>query len=147
MRLMVGRISLLTALVLPVLLAGGMMFVELAGIGLTVHAGRADLMQGLNALSAKELATLPPTQLAARLERDLDMRLWGVFHISAMRHLEVERLMIPSPQKGMSQTPALRVTLNLRRDFITPIPRLLVSGNRSFRYRFQHLYIAQSGQK
>lgn len=138
------------AFALPVIIAGAMMFIELGNIGLTVAMGSTALDRATQQLRTQTTGTVRPADVGS-LERRLRHGMAAVSHRfldeTDIAAVAVERFTsLDAMNAGRTTTasaaasrtvPAWRITVEIRKDFITPLPRLLGTGGTAFRYQYQ----------
>lgn len=147
-----GTLAVEAAFVLPVVIAGAMMFMELASIGLTIDIGNTALERTLQEFRPAGAAGIESDGMEARIRQQMAAASHGYLAESNIVEVSVERFSsLDAMGKGSNseadtaqsssqqQVPVWRITVDIRKDFITPIPRLLVMDNATFRYRYQQL--------
>jgi hypothetical protein len=148
-----GVLAVEAAFVLPVVIAGAMMFMELASIGLTIDIGNTALERALQEFRPAGAAAIDTDDMEARIRQQMAAASHGYLTASNIVEVSVERFSsLDAMGKGgesatadtsasttQQQVPVWRVTVDIRKDFITPIPRLMALENTNFRYRYQQL--------
>lgn len=146
-----GSLSVEAAYVLPVIIAAAMMFMELANIGLTINMGASALERAVQQFRQDGPASLAD---GGAMESLLRERMAAASHNyldeSNIATVEVERYTSLDAMGGstedeeatpnaFSSQPAWRIEVDIRKDFITPLPRLLGVDSSAFRYRYQQV--------
>ncbi|MDQ7988656.1 MAG: hypothetical protein REI09_03390 [Candidatus Dactylopiibacterium sp.] len=147
-----GALAVEAAFVLPVVIAGAMMFMELANIGLTIDMGNTALERALQGFRPQGAGGIDDAGMAARIRQRMAAASHGYLTESNISNVSVERFSsldamgkggdddsAQDAAAGTSPVPVWRVTVDIRKNFVTPIPRLLVQENAMFRYRYQQL--------
>ncbi len=142
-----GALAVEAAFALPVIIAGAMMFIELGNIGLTIAMGGTALERAIHPLHAGAVNVTTPGQMEARVRLGMaaaSHRLLDDADIAAVaveRFTSLDAVGAGSTRRGGSTAsrtvPAWRITVEIRKDFITPLPRLLGTGGTAFRYQYQ----------
>ncbi len=141
-RLARGAVAVEAAFALPVIIAGAMMFIELGNIGLTIAMGGTALERAIQQLRA-EAANAGTMELrmrkgmAAASHRFLDDT--DIAAVAVERFTSLDAMGAGGTAKGTASrtVPVWRITVEIRKDFITPLPRLLGTGGTAFRYQYQ----------
>lgn len=147
-----GSLSVEAAYVLPVVIAAAMMFMELANIGLTINMGANALERAVQQFRQDSPASLVD---AGSMESLLRQRMAAASHNyldeSDIATVEVERYTSldalgggtddeeDAERSALTTMPAWRIEVDIRKDFITPLPRLLGVDSSAFRYRYQQV--------
>lgn len=147
-----GALAVEAAFVLPVVIAGAMMFMELANIGLTIDMGNTALERAIQAFRATDAETGETESMEAQIRQRMAMASHGYLSEANIASVSVERFSSLDEMGGgktdededsattsTKRVPVWRITVDVRKDFITPIPNLLVTDNATFRYRYQQL--------
>lgn len=139
-----GAVAIEAAFALPVIIAGAMMFIELGNIGLTIAMGGTALERAIQPLGAE---TAGAGAMALRLRKGMAAASHHFLDDTDIAAVAVERFTSldamgagsTAPAKGSASrnVPAWRITVEIRQDFITPLPRLLGTGGTAFRYQYQ----------
>lgn len=132
------------ALALPVIVAGAMMFAELGHIGLTIAVGRVALDRALERFHVDAAAPPAPAVVARQLRTRMAAASHQYLDDGDIPTVAVERFASldtigAAPANTRPAAPVWRVTVEIRRDFLTPLPRLLGVGGNAFRYQYQRL--------
>ncbi|WP_420995307.1 hypothetical protein ACKI2N_028305 [Cupriavidus sp. 30B13] len=144
-----GAVAVEAAFALPVIIAGAMMFIELGNIGLAIAMGGTALERAV-----QQFHTDPAESLEARqMERRVRMRMAAAAHgylgdgdiatVAVESFTSLDTIGGGQAGKGAAApgraVPVWRITVEIRKDFITPLPRLLGTGGTAFRYQYQQL--------
>jgi hypothetical protein len=152
-----GVLSVEAAYALPVIIAAAMMFMELANFGLTINMGASALERAVQELRQQGVATLEADVSA--MQRQLRERMADASHhylsVDNIATVDIEHYATldamgggnaAEPDEdgqtgvgGDTDVPAWRISVDIRKDFITPLPRLLGIDSDSFRYRYQQV--------
>lgn len=145
-----GTLAVEAAYVLPVVIAAAMMFMELANIGLTINVGASAFeravqqfrQDGVSALqTGRDMQALLRQRMARAAHRYLDESDIATIDIEPYATLDaLGGGHAAAEENGIganSGVPAWRISVDIRKDFITPLPRLLGMDSNAFRYRFQ----------
>lgn len=157
-----GSLSVEAAYVLPVVIAAAMMFMELANIGLTINMGASALERAMQQFRQDGAAGL---QDGGAIESLVRARMVAASHNylddENIATVEVERFASLDAMGGggaedeteaaaatLTNVPAWRIEVDVRKDFITPLPRLLGVDSGAFRYRYQQVlaYLPQRAE-
>ncbi|SIT17670.1 TadE/TadG family type IV pilus assembly protein [Achromobacter sp. MFA1 R4] len=155
-----GSLSVEAAYVLPVVIAAAMMFMELANIGLTINMGASALERAVQQFRQDGAAGM---QDGGAIESLVRARMVAASHNylddENIATVEVERFASLHAMGGgetedeaenaaLTQVPAWRIEVDVRKDFITPLPRLLGVDSGAFRYRYQQVlaYLPQRAE-
>jgi len=155
-----GSLSVEAAYVLPVVIAAAMMFMELANIGLTINMGASALERAVQQFRQDGAAGM---QDGGAIESLVRARMVAASHNylddENIATVEVERFASLDAMGGgetedeaenaaLTQVPAWRIEVDVRKDFITPLPRLLGVDSGAFRYRYQQVlaYLPQRAE-
>ncbi|MFJ3462882.1 TadE/TadG family type IV pilus assembly protein [Achromobacter spanius] len=155
-----GSLSVEAAYVLPVVIAAAMMFMELANIGLTINMGASALERAVQQFRQDGAAGM---QDGGAIESLVRSRMVAASHNylddENIATVEVERFASldamgggaedDTQAAGQTNMPAWRIEVDVRKDFITPLPRLLGVDSGAFRYRYQQVlaYLPQRNQE
>jgi len=155
-----GSLSVEAAYVLPVVIAAAMMFMELANIGLTINMGASALERAVQQFRQDGAAGM---QDGGAIESLVRTRMVAASHNylddENIATVEVERFASLDAMGGgaedetqaaaLTNVPAWRIEVDVRKDFITPLPRLLGVDSGAFRYRYQQVlaYLPQRNQE
>lgn len=156
-----GSLSVEAAYVLPVIIAAAMMFMELANIGLTINMGASALERAVQQFRQDGTAAL---ENGGAIESLLRERMVAASHHylddENIATVEVERFASLDAMGGgagdedaqaatQTNVPAWRIEVDVRKDFITPLPRLLGVDSGAFRYRYQQVlaYLPQRNEE
>ncbi|MBT0570729.1 hypothetical protein KIK84_10340 [Curvibacter sp. CHRR-16] len=158
-----GALAVEAAFVLPVVIAGAMMFMELANIGLTIDMGNTALERAIQDFRTSSSKTSDIDSMEKQIRQNMAAASHGYLSQANIASVSVERFnsldamgggqadeededsssssgsSSSSSQSSSSSVPVWRITVDVRKDFITPIPRLLVMDNATFYYRYQQL--------
>jgi len=145
-----GALAVEAAYILPVIIAAAMMFMELANIGLTINMGATALERavqqfrrdGSAALDAGAMEPLLRQRMAAASHGYLDEDNIATVAIESFASLDAMGGGTAAQEEDASdgdEVPAWRITVDIRKDFITPLPRLLAIDSSAFRYRYQEV--------
>lgn len=147
-----GSLAVEAAYVLPVVIAAAMMFMELANIGLTINVGASALeravqqfrQDGVTALqSGQGMQALLRERMARAAHNYLDEADIATIDIEPYATLDAMGGGNAAGEEGgigaNTGVPAWRISVDIRKDFITPLPRLLGMDSNAFRYRFQQV--------
>jgi hypothetical protein len=130
------------AFVLPVLIAGAMMFVELSHMALTIHRGSAALARAVEQFRRDAGLERP----AARAEALLRARMAAAARtdLAPDSIVAVSLEPVATPDAPEHSQPSLwRVTVDIRQAFVTPLPGLLSIDSDAFRYRYQQVFMKE----
>lgn len=144
-----GALAVEAAYVLPVIIAAAMMFMELANIGLTINMGGSALERAVQQLRRTDPAILTAEAMESRLRTDMAAASHGYLGEDNIAIIKVEQFS-SLDQMGTGRTeaddastktdvPVWRITVDIRKDFITPLPRLLAIDSSAFRYRYKQV--------
>lgn len=145
-----GALSVEAAYALPVIIAAAMMFMELANVGLTINTGASALERAVQQFRRDNLRGMPDDETMRTLLRE---RMVAASHhylkAENIATVEIERFASLDAMGGggeddeeealVAGLPAWRIEVDIRKDFITPLPRLLGVDSRAFRYRYQQV--------
>ncbi|MFT4190928.1 MAG: hypothetical protein QM617_05300 [Comamonas sp.] len=136
-----GALSAEAAYVLPVIIAAAMMFMELANIGLTMHMGARALERAIQQFHADSVATLRGSNdLEALLRQRMAAASHGYLAEDNIATIDIEDYAsLDALSGGDTGVPAWHISVDIRKDFITPLPRLLGVGSGAFRYRYEQV--------
>ncbi|THF67576.1 hypothetical protein E6C76_02385 [Pseudothauera nasutitermitis] len=152
-RLQRGALAVEAAFVLPVVITGTMMFMELANIGLTIDMGGTALERALQQFRQDDSGTLDTAAMEPLVRQRMAAASHGYLSEDNIASVNVESFNSLDAMGGgttdeeedddeggsTDRVPIWRVTVDIRKDFITPLPRLLVTESSVFRYRYQQL--------
>lgn len=155
-----GGLSVEAAYVLPVIIVAGMMFMELANIGLTINLGASALERAVQQFRQDGVTEMiDGGDLSARLRRRMAAASHGYLDEDNIVDVDVESFATLDAMGGGKAgsedgagdesednkigadtgVPAWRITVGIRKDFITPLPRLLGVDSSAFRYQYQQV--------
>lgn len=147
-----GALAVEAAFVLPVVLTGAMMVFELAYIGLTIDMGNTAMERALQQFRADPAAVLEAGAMQGLLRQRMAAASHGYLTEANIAVVNIENFASLDAMGGGSQEPSTgsasanvnnvpiwRVTVDIRKDFITPLPRLLAIDSGAFRYRYQQM--------
>lgn len=147
-----GALAVEAAFVLPVVLTGAMMVFELAYIGLTIDMGNTALERALQQFRADPATVLQAGSMQQLLRQRMAAASHGYLTEANIAVVNVENFASLDAMGGGTEAPATdsasanannvpiwRVTVDIRKDFITPLPRLLAIDSGAFRYRYQQM--------
>lgn len=156
-----GSLSVEAAYVLPVVIAAAMMFMELANIGLTINMGASALERAVQQFRQDGAAgmqdggaieSLVRTRMVAASHNYLDDE--NIATVEVERFASLDAMGGGSAEEetqaaALTNVPAWRIEVDVRKDFITPLPRLLGVDSGAFRYRYQQVlaYLPQRNQE
>ena len=137
-----GALAIEAAFALPVIIAGAMMFIELGNIGLTIAMGGTALERAIQQLrtetgNAGTMELRMRQGMVAASHRLLDDA--DIAAVAVERFTSLDAMGAGSTARGTASrnVPVWRITVEIRKDFITPLPRLLGTGGSAFRYQYQ----------
>lgn len=147
-----GALAVEAAFVLPVVIAGIMVFMELANIGLTIDMGSTALERALQQFRS-DTSGLQSGTMESLVRQRMVNASHGYLSESNIASVSVESFSSLDAMGGgtsstdddtedsdsSTEVPVWRVTVDIRKDFITPLPRLLSIDSNAFRYRYQQL--------
>lgn len=159
-----GALAVEAAFVLPVVLTGAMMVFELAYIGLTIDMGNTALERAIQQFRADPANVLEAGRMQSLLRQRMVAASHGYLEDSNIAAVNVENFASLDAMGGgtasgtasgndsgsgaeqsggaasaATDVPVWRVTVDIRKDFITPLPRLLAIDSGAFRYRYQQM--------
>jgi len=147
-----GALAVEAAFVLPVVLTGAMMVFELAYIGLTIDMGNTAMERALQQFRADPAAVLEAGAMQGLLRQRMAAASHGYLTEANIAVVNIENFASLDAMGGGSEEPSTgsasanvnnvpiwRVTVDIRKDFITPLPRLLAIDSGAFRYRYQQM--------
>jgi len=147
-----GVLAVEAAYVLPVVIAAVMMFMELANIGLTINMGASALeravqqfrQDGVNALlQGQDMQALLRERMAQASHSYLaeeDIATIDIEHYATLDAMgEGDAASKENGIGASADMPAWRISVDIRKEFITPLPRLLGMDSNAFRYRYQQV--------
>lgn len=147
-----GALAVEAAFVLPVVLTGAMMVFELAYIGLTIDMGNTAMERALQQFRADPAAVLEAGAMQGLLRQRMAAASHGYLTEANIAVVNIENFASLDAMGGGSEAPSTgsasanvnnvpiwRVTVDIRKDFITPLPRLLAIDSGAFRYRYQQM--------
>ncbi|ENO85316.1 hypothetical protein [Thauera linaloolentis] len=145
-----GAIAVEAAYILPVLITAAMMFMELANIGLTINMGATALERAVQQFRRDDSVALDPDAMKALLPQRMATASHGYLGEDDIAAVTVESFTSLDAMGGGSAAqdddhthgddiPAWRITVDIRKNFITPLPRLLSIDSSAFRYRYQEV--------
>lgn len=160
-----GALAVEAAYVLPVVIAAVMMLIELIHVGLTINMGASALDRALTEI--RQDSGIGKTS-ASGLDAQLRQRMAAASHdyltedniatvdVEHFVNLDAlgggmatkqaaakgqgsagdDRAMLAAAQTDL---PAWRIAVDIRKEFITPLPRLLGIDSNAFRYRYEQV--------
>lgn len=144
-----GTVAVEAAFVLPVVIVVMMMVLEIVNIGLSINLGAAALeravqqfrldgtmlptAEGMKGLVRERMASHSHGYLGTDEIVEVDVASYASLDALGGGHPDAD-----SPAEG-TEPPAVRITVDIQKSYITPLPRLLNIDSSSFRYRFQEL--------
>lgn len=141
-----GSLSVEAAYVLPVIIAAAMMFMELANIALAIDMGGTALERAIQQLRRDDGPALAAAEMESALRQRMAAASHGYLSEDNIATVSVERFSSLDEMGGGhaeedrgDDMPVWRVTVDIRKDFITPLPRLLNLDSGAFRYRYQQV--------
>jgi len=143
-----GALAVEAAFVLPVIIAGAMMVMELANMGLTIDMGGTALDRAVQQFRTDDASLLQPALMEPLLRERMAAAAHGRLSQDNIATIDIERFPsldvmgggIADPNDApATRTPVWRITVDIRKDFITPLPRLLSIDSGAFRYRYQQV--------
>ncbi|RMX06854.1 hypothetical protein D8I35_10205 [Corticibacter populi] len=152
-----GVLSVEAAYVLPVVIAAAMIFMELGNVGLTINMGASAFERAMQQFRQDGVLALQDG--SADMEALLRERMASASHgylaedniitIDVQTYTNLDALGDGTASQedadgntatgGDTDVPAWRVSVEIRKSFITPLPRLLGVDNNAFRYRYQQV--------
>ncbi|WMD18988.1 hypothetical protein RAS12_20490 [Achromobacter seleniivolatilans] len=155
-----GSLSVEAAYVLPVVIAAAMMFMELANIGLTINMGASALERAVQQFRQDGAAALDGGSMESLVRQRMVAASHNYLDDENIATVEVERFASldamgggaaedETASKALTNVPAWRIEVDVRKDFITPLPRLLGVDSGAFRYRYQQVlaYLPQRAEE
>jgi len=154
-----GVLSVEAAYVLPVIIAAAMMFMELANIGLTINVGAGALDRAIQQFRQGSInGSLQGDAMESQLRKRMVAASHNYLDDTDIATVEIERFTSLDALGGgnaaneenapaaTSTQPAWRVSVDIRKNFITPLPRLLGVDSSAFRYRYEQVlaYLPQA---
>ena len=154
-----GSLAVEAAYVLPVVIAAGMMFMELANIGLTINIGASALERAVQQFRQEGGIN---TGMESSLRQRMAAASHGYLDNSEIVDVDIEPYDTLDAMGGGSVggddtdgsdtvgantgVPAWRVRVGIRKDYITPLPRLLGVDSNAFGYTYQQVlsYLPQT---
>lgn len=147
-----GALAVEAAFVLPVILTCAMMFMELANIGLTIDMGNTALERAIQQFRRDTANTLQPGAMEGLVRTRMAAASHGYLKEENIASVDVENFTSLDEMGGgtlaeveatsntsSTGVPVWRITVDIRKDFITPLPRLLSIDSGAFRYRYQQV--------
>ncbi|NIF86055.1 hypothetical protein F3J24_21490 [Comamonas sp. Tr-654] len=147
-----GALAVEAAYVLPVIIAAAMMFMELANIGLTINMGASALERAIQKFRHDGVETLQQGQdMQALLRTRMALASHNYLNEDNIATIDIEPYATLDAMGGgnaaaqensagaNSGVPSWRISVDIRKDFITPLPRLLGMDSNAFRYRYQQV--------
>ena len=160
-----GALAVEAAYVLPVVIAALMMLIELIHVGLTINMGSSALERALTQFRSE--TTLTQASISG-MDGQLRQRMAAASHnyltedniatvdiehfvnLDALGGGRASKQANSSGQSGGSDdiaaamaaqtdVPAWRIAVDIRKEFITPLPRLLGLDSNAFRYRYEQV--------
>ena len=144
-----GELTVEAAFALPVIIAGAMMFTELGNIGLAIVMGGTALERAIGQFRTDPAGSLEARQMEQRVRvrmaaaghgylRDGDIATVAVESFTSLDTIGGGNAAHGAIAAGRA-VPVWRITVEIRKDFITPLPRLLGTNGTAFRYQYQQL--------
>lgn len=146
-----GVLAVEAAYVLPVVIAAAMMFIELAHIGLIINMGSGAFdravqqfrQDGVASLAAGGMEELLRQRISAESHNYLSEDEIATVDIQSYATLDAMGGGSASAKDGdagaRTNVPAWHIAVDIRKDFITPLPRLLGVDSGAFRYRYEQV--------
>ncbi len=148
-----GSLSVEAAYVLPVVIAAGMMFMELANIGLTINLGASALERAVQQFRQDGGSALDAdsADMSSRLRERMAAASHGYLDADDIVDVDIQNYSTLDAMGGGvaaddtdavgsdTGVPAWHITVGIRKDFITPLPRLLGVDSSAFRYSYQQV--------
>ncbi len=144
-----GALAVEAAFVLPVVLTGAMMVFELACIGLTIDIGNTAMERALQQFRADPATVLETGAMQRLLRQRMAAASHGYLSEANIAVVNIENFASLDAMGGGSgsdsgsgqadNVPIWRVTVDIRKNFITPLPRLLAIDSGAYRYRYQQM--------
>lgn len=143
-----GVIATELAFLAPVVLVGVMMLFELARIGLVIGVGSVALDNAVQSFRLDDLNTTNANNMADSLRSRMVSAGYGyiddsdlsvsVLHFDSLS--ELGGLTISDDQQnGQQSLPVWSVTVQIKKEFLSPLPEVLSLGN-TFRYQYKHVF-------
>ncbi len=145
-----GVISTELAFLAPVMLVGVMMLFELARIGLVIGIGSVALDKAVQSFRLDDLnndnVNDMTDQLRSRMvnagygyisEDDLSVSVLHFDNLSELGGLTISDE--EQGEKNVQTLPVWSVTVQIKKDFLSPLPEVLSLGN-TFRYQYKHVF-------
>lgn len=142
-----GAIAVEAAYVLPVIIATVMMMMELANIGLTIDLGGTAFTRALATVRQTETYGMSTSDMESRVRETMTSASHGYLSDDNIVTVDVEHFDSLDAMGGGTaavadsdaQMQAWRITVDIRKDYITPLPSLLSTDSSAFRYRYQQV--------
>ncbi|MEC5319382.1 hypothetical protein VSX61_10580 [Brenneria populi subsp. brevivirga] len=145
-----GAVAVEMAFLIPVVLVGVMMLVELARIGLLIAVGSAALDKAALALRLDASGAGNAEQIAARLKVQMIGSAYGYLHeddltVSVLHFNNLRRLggleadSAANDGDASNILPVWSVTVQIKKAFLTSLPTVLTLGD-TFRYQYKHVF-------
>lgn len=158
-----GAIAVEAAYLLPVIIVAAMMFMELANIGLTINIGANALERAVQQFRRDGVEQLlAGSDMAGHIRERMAAASHGHLVQEEVVDVEIESFANLDEMGGgggdddgeddepaigsTTRIPAWRISVGIRKQYITPLPRLLGVNSSSFSYRYQQVlsYLPQS---
>ncbi|MEN7530510.1 MULTISPECIES: hypothetical protein [unclassified Cupriavidus] len=144
-----GALAVEAAFALPVIIAGAMMFMELGNIGLAINMGSSALEHAIAQFREDPAESIEAGQMERMVRQRMAAASHGYLGDSDIATVAVESFTSLDALDGNDArkaktaptrtVPVWRITVEIRKNFITPLPRLLGTDGTAFRYQYQHL--------
>ncbi|MUM78529.1 hypothetical protein GKC30_12870 [Pseudodesulfovibrio sp. F-1] len=147
-----GVVSVEAAFLFPVLIIAAMVVMELANIGLTIDMGEVALQRAVQQMRA---SGQPGEEGESELRRNMAEASHGYLSQADIVSVFIERFESLDALGGADEDegqeedgsgsgfskipPAWRITVDIHKDFLTPLPRLLSFVDNGFQYRFEQV--------
>ncbi|MFT4265836.1 MAG: hypothetical protein QM586_01225 [Xenophilus sp.] len=125
-----GALAIEAACVLAVVIVAVMMLVELVHIGLTISMGHHALDNALQQLRHDDPSGPPASDMAARLRTLMVAGSHGCLGEDEIAVVRIDPYASLDEHVGS----AWRISVDLRKRFVTPLPRLMGIRSQAFRY-------------
>lgn len=145
-----GVISTELAFLAPVMLVGVMMLFELARIGLVIGIGSVALDKAVQSFRLDDVNNQDASEMTDQLRSRMVDAGYGyitaddlsvsVLHFDNLS--ELGGLTISDEEQGeknVQTLPVWSVTVQIKKEFISPLPEVLSLGN-TFRYQYKHVF-------
>lgn len=145
-----GVASVEAAFAFPVIIIAAMIVMEFANIALTIDMGEVALQR------AMQMFRLDDSLQEGGAEETLRMnmvnssqgyvKMENISNVEIVRYDSLDALGGGAVEEDDDDSsdfsglyPAWKVTVNIRKEYLTPLPRLLIVGNNEFQYRFEQV--------